>query len=73
MSKHFRIFLSILLSSVVLGVWAKIIIWDANRAGGDNGWDPFGGVHIIFLLASAPFVIYFSSKYIYKKLLKKEE
>lgn len=70
MSDGFKVFLSIILGLLVGWGWAGLITWSANSNGGDNGWDSFGILHILFIYASSPIVIWFSAKGFYK-LLKK--
>ena len=71
MSKNFRVFVSIILSLGVWWLWAYLIGIDANRLAGDNGSDTFGTLHLLFLFITSPFLIYFSSKFIYKFLKPK--
>ena len=71
LSRGFRIFISIILALGVSYLWSIPIIWDANRSGGDNGSDPFGTAHILFLLISTPLVIIFSAKLIYRLIKQK--
>jgi hypothetical protein len=71
-SRGFRIFISIITSLVICFAWMALIIWHANRSGGDDGSDPFGGGHIVLLLVSSPFVLFFFAKFMYQELSGKK-